>query len=246
MTMPVLGQRSLGNVKNPTAIRRGAALLVLVVALVLLAWGYWPHQNRANSLLLSPEEMLPTQWPSGTPPDALPAVTAMRRLELSYPLVLRVGDGAVVHLALVPAAQEDRIPAGSSSGQPAPVEVSADEYTVIAEARLDLAGIDYGPPGQTNQAMLAGRPVNFAWQVRPGRPGEFEGVAWLHLNYLAPDGQPVARQVISAQRIRIRSVSFWGMSGNLARLLGSAGLVLGVVFGLDGIALWALHRLQRV
>jgi hypothetical protein len=240
-----LERELLAKVRNFSAIRRGVALLVLLAALVLLAWGYWPFEDQTNSLLLSPADMQPAQWPSGLQPAGLPAGLAARRLELTYPSVVRVGDIVSVRLTLAPVAQGETLPGETSTGQPAPTQASPGGYAVIAEGWLDMAGFEYTPPGRTDQALLAGRPLTFVWRGRPEHSGVFEGVAWLHLNYLTPDNRLAARQVLSAQRIHIRATRLLGISGNLARLLGSACLVLGIVFGLDGVALWILRKWQK-
>jgi len=231
--------------KDFSAIRRAVALLVLLAALVLLSWGYWPFENQVNSLLLAPAEMQPAQWATGAQPVAPSAVSAARRLELSYPSMLRVGDMASVYLTLAAATPDNASLGEASTSQPTSEGNWAGEYTVIGEARLDLAGLEHTPPGRAEQALFAGRPLTFIWQIRPEHSGVYEGVVWLHLNYLAQDNRLVARQVLSAQRIRIHAAGLAGITGNMARLLGSSCLVLGVVFGLDGVASWVWRKLQR-
>ena len=197
--MRFFGQNPPGKVKNFSTIRRGAALLVLVAALVLLAWGYWPYDDQVNGVSLSPAEMLPADWrPAFSPPRCRALGRAPVRIIL--PACVARRRGGLGPSDPRSACKEDTIPGETSAGQPAQVAASAGEYSVIAGAgSICLASLLRLRGWPTRLCSLAGRSI---FMGRPSRPTQvFEGVAWLHLNYLTADNRPDPRQVLTAQRI---------------------------------------------
>jgi hypothetical protein len=201
-------------------IRRAAGLALLIFAAVLLAWGVWPLPVQTHRLEIALGDIQPEAVPgSGAAVPEEPAGV----LTLEWPAAVRTGEVFSVRLALQPAAIQE------SGDRPR-------ENSALAEARLELPGVETSPPGETSQAAPDDRPVRFRWQARADRPGLYSGTVWLHLR-LMPGAE---RKIISAPRIQIRARSFLGLNGLWARGLGAAGVVLGVVFGLDALAsgLW--------
>ena len=221
---------------NWTNFRRVFGLLLLAASLVALLWGFWPLPIQERSLVITPAEMLPAELTLGATGDPS-AIAKPRFLLLEWPALLRTGDPASIRLAFGPAAQE-----GASPPVSAP---AGGAYSVLAQARLELPAISHTPVGQVSQALLPGRPVTFVWDLLPDRAGEAGGTVWLHLHFLPASSGPDLRQVLTAQRVQVRVVEFFGLSGPWARALGSAGVVVGVVLGLDGIALRIWQWLVR-
>jgi len=221
---------------NWTLNRRVLGGLLLGVSLAALAWGLWPLPDQARSLAVSPQEMLPVELGSDPALAGLSAVAEPRLLLLVWPSIMRLGDLAEVQLQFGPAEPVDPPePALASPGEP---------YSVLAEARLDLPGLPHSPPGEISQALTPGRSLAFVWDLLPVAAGETAGTVWLHLRYTSTT-RPELRQVLTAQRIQIRSIDFLGLSGPWARALGSAGVVVGAVLCLDGVVLWLWSRLER-
>jgi hypothetical protein len=221
---------------NWTRFRRVLGLLLFAVSLVALVWSLWPLPVQTRSLAISPAEMLPTELVPGTT-GGLPAVAEHRFLILEWPLVIRSGDPASIRLVFGPAGQE------GSFAQLSPM--AGEASSVLAEARLELSDILHTPMGEVSQGLLPGRPAIFVWELRPNRAGDANGTVWLHLRFIPVAGGSALRQVLTAQRIEIRVIEFLGLSGPWARALGSAGVVVGAVLGLDGAALWLWRRLDE-
>lgn len=203
-------------------LRRLFGILLLIVSLALLGWGFAATQAETRSLSVGPQEM---QLP-GAPAAAIPE---NRTLEVLWPSRLRVGDAGVIRLSL------------EMAGQAAPGGDWADVYAthdVVAEARLEMAGVEYRPDGEVSQALQPGRPVMFQWSLRADQAGAYDGTVWLHLRFVPHDGGPEQRSVITAQRIEMQAGDFLGLSGALARVLGSTGAVVGLASSAEALAAW--------
>jgi hypothetical protein len=113
-----------------------------------------------------------------------------------------------------------------------------ETHRVMAQARLDLAGIEAVPEvGQSQlQALAPGEEISFYWSIRSDQIAHYSGVVWFSLLYQPLDGGPEREQVISAQSIEIECVNFAGLGGTPARLMGGAGILLGVLLSMDTTA----------
>ena len=110
----------------------------------------------------------------------------------------------------------------------------ADVYaanTVIAEARLDLGGMNVQPAETVSEPLLPGRGVTFFWSVQPVETGRFSGTVWFYLRFIPKNGGPERRQTISAQAIEIESGTLFGIHPEPARWLGMASAFLASLFG---------------
>jgi hypothetical protein len=107
-----------------------------------------------------------------------------------------------------------------------------ETHNVIAEARLDMAGMEVQPPGTISEPLTQGQSVTFYWSVRPEDAGKYEGTVWLHLRAVPRDGGEEIRIPVSVQFLEIEANSFFGIfSGGLARGVGAIGSVVGSVLG---------------
>jgi len=110
-----------------------------------------------------------------------------------------------------------------------------DTHHVLADARLDMVGVEFAPQGEISEALLPGKPVEFYWSVRAEDVGSYKGTVWLHLRFIPREGGPASRMVLSGQIIQIESANLFGLSGKAARVAGSVGAVVGSIFGLDSL-----------
>jgi len=145
------------------------------------------------------------------------------RATLTWPSRLRVGDERMIHLQI----------AGLES---APAVEPGGEAAAHLAARLELAGLSFSPQGEVSQLAQPGKPLVFAWRVQAGHRGAFAVTVWLHRI------DSTGREVLSAQRLELRSTSLWGVNGPWVRALGLAGVLIGAAFGLDGLALAASRQ----
>jgi hypothetical protein len=201
-------------------------------------------------ILSTPTEEQPSEPAPVAPPPAIPE---SRRLTLEYPPKIRTGDSDVIRLTLevdtlgnlTPTAE---VQGNLVTGQVVQIPNLYDTHYVIAEARLDLAGLEVRPSEAVSEPLLPGQPVTFYWSVRPDMSGTFRGTAWLFLNFRDKVTGAESRKAISAQPVQIEATSFLGLNGSVARTAGGGGSVVGAVLGFpfaDDIFKWLLGRLKR-
>ncbi len=186
----------------------------------------------------SPTETAPRPTPEGPGviPTVLPAIPERRRLTLDYPPHIRAGDSDIVRLTLEVDDQGNITPTASMEGNVVTggvVEIPNlyETHTVIAQARLDLAGVEVSPPGETSAQLVPGQTVSFFWSVSPREAGTFRGTLWLHLRFVDKVSGEESQRPISAQTVEIQGTNFIGLSGNVARTAGVIGSVAGTVIG---------------
>ena len=190
----------------------------------------------------------------GSAPEAQPAILESRRLTLEFPPVMRTGDGTIIRMTLEMDDQGNIVPTAVVEGNVVTGEVVEipdlyETHNVIAEARLDLAGMEVQPAGTISQSLLPGHSITFYWSVRPKDAGNYAGMAWLHLRFLPKNGGEEMRIPVSIQFLEIRAESFLGfLSGGAARGVGALGSVLGSVLGfpfIDDFVKWLWAKIKR-
>jgi hypothetical protein len=99
----------------------------------------------------------------------------------------------------------------------------------MAEARLELAGMEVSPNATMSQGMPAGRPVQFHWSFVSPMDRDSTGQVWLYIIVTSPRGDLGEKRPVSVQPVEVRAVDFLGLDGLQARALGWMGIVLGGV-----------------
>jgi hypothetical protein len=233
-------------------LRRILLALLLVASLFLLAWGALPGAVGSKVQTISRGEMQ-LSTPSAEPGTPAPAVPEERRLTLQWPATLRQGDANRFVVLRLAAEDELVTPTVSlegeeSSTEPVQIPDVYDTHNVMAEARLDIAGLAVAPDEQVSLSLRPGETVEFRWNVRAGEIGAYKGTAWLYLRFLPLDGGPESREALNAMDIEICTVNFLGIGGPAARLMGAAGVFIGGLFGfgdlLRGVR-WLRKSLRR-
>ena len=184
-------------------------------------------------------------------PLDLPAVLEERLLVLEFPSRIRTGDSDLIILTLemdedgnmTPTAQFDDHQVRGSA-----VEIPNlyDTHNVIAQARLDLAGVDYTPRGEMVEPMRPGVPVVFSWSISPQNVGTYRGTVWVHLQFIPLDGSEPSRRVLSAQVLELDAVNLLGLGGTSARLIGAVGAMVGAFLSLDRIGGWMFRNIKVI
>jgi hypothetical protein len=222
-------------------IRLILALVILAISLVLLIWGFWPLL-RQNQLLHIYGDSLPAL--AGKPMELTSeplrvasiqlTLTEARILTLDWPAIIRLGDMDVVHLTL----DVDEIGFSSQKEEsPRRITPNLDLYathSVVAEARLDLPGVQVTPSGMVSQPLLPGQSVKFTWQIRCTQTGKYRGVVWFYLSFAPLDGSAESERAISAQSIEIEAIKLLGLNGETARL-GVVGVFMSALLSLPFI-----------
>ena len=181
-----------------------------------------------------------------------PAVPEMRMLTLEYPPSIRAGDSDRVRLTLEVDDQGNLTPTVSvegniTQGQVVVIPNVYETHNVLAEARLDLAGVDVRPSETISETLLPGQKVSFFWSVKPSDIGNFKGTVWFYLHFVPKADGVESRQALSAQTIQINSTALFGIKAELARWLGLAGTFIGSILGfpfLEQVLKWVWKRVR--
>jgi hypothetical protein len=195
-------------------LRLTLAIAVTALSLTLLAWSLPPPTRAIRRQSIQPTQMqLPTPLAVATQSVAqpLPAVPETRSLSVDYPPAIRAGEADLVRLTVEMDKQVVGIPN------------VYDTHDVLAEARLEMGGIQVRPPDTVSEPLLPGQSVTFFWSVQPNETGRFKGTLWFYLRFVPKNGGPETRQAISAQEIEIESTTLFGLRAEAARGLGLAG-----------------------
>jgi hypothetical protein len=198
----------------------------------------------------TPTEEQPSEPALVSPP---PAILEPRRLTLEYPPKIRTGDSDVIRLTLevdtlgnlTPTAE---IQGNLVTGQVVQIPNLYDTDNVIAEARVDLAGVEVRPSEEISETLSPGQSVTFYWSVRPETSGTFRGTAWFLLRFVDKVSGVETEKAISAQPVQIEAASFLGLNGSIARTAGGIGSLIGAILGIpfaDDIIKWLIGRLKR-
>lgn len=210
-----------------------------------------PTESAEFELLPSATQALqPTLAPLLPAPPAIPE---SRRLTLEYPPRIRAGDSDVVRLTL----ELDTLGGASPTAEVQGNEVTGgvvqvpnlyETHSVVAEADLDLAGVDFQPSGPVSEPLLPGESVTFRWSVHPTEAGTYRGTAWLFLIFTDKATGAQSRKAISAQPVQIQATTLFGFGGDAARIAGGLGAVGGGVLGFpfaDDVFKWLWNRIRR-
>lgn len=191
--------------------------------------------------------------PTQAAAPAAPAIPEARRVTLEFPGHIRVGDSDIVRLTLEVDTLGNITPTAEKAGnlvkgQTVEIPNLYETHNVIAEARLDLAGVDVRPGEVISEPVEPGQSVTFYWSVQPAGSGTFRGTAWLFLRFIDRSTREESRIPLSAQTVEISTSDLFGLSGGLARTAGSIGSVVGAVLGfpfVGDILKWLWNRVRR-
>lgn len=165
-----------------------------------------------------------------------------------------MGDSDVVRLTLEVDDKGNLTPTVSKEGNIIQGEVVniPDVYVthnVLAEARLDMAGVEVRPAETISQSLLPGEKVTFYWSVRPDEVGNYRGTVWFYLHFVPKEaGGTESKKAILAEQIDVEATSFLGMGANPARWLGVAGSFISAVLGmpfLENVLKWLWRKINR-
>jgi hypothetical protein len=184
---------------------------------------------------------LPNVLPTLVTPQitAQPTLPERRRLTVEFPPQIRVGDSDLVRLTLevddlgtlTPTAE---IGDNVITGKTVEIPNLYESHHVIAEARLDLAGMEVRPAELVSEALSPGNSVTFRWSIRPEDAqgaAVYRGTIWLYLRFVDKQNGEESRKTVSAQIVEIEAVNFLGLSGEFARTTGIVGSVVGTIIG---------------
>jgi len=203
-----------------------------------------------------PTLVVPTVLPAtgGGEMEPQPAIPESRRLTLEFPPIMRTGDSTRIRMQLEVDDRGNITPTAVVEGNVVTGEVIEipnlyETHNVIAEARLDMAGMEVQPAGTISESLSQGQAATFYWSVRPEKSGSYEGTVWLHLRFVPKGGGEESRIAVSVQFLEIEARSFLGfLEGGAARGIGALGSVVGSVLGfpfVDDFVKWLWRKIRR-
>jgi hypothetical protein len=218
-------------------VRPWAAGLLMIASLILLLFSSAPLPQQVHSILLSTEPLASSAGPA-TPPAQMTGLSKPLRLSMSWPQLLRLGDTGQVTLALDVAGEAATAPQPDEAVEAAGL---FDTQSVVAEARLDLAGMQVEPFPTISEPMAPQRDLQLFWKIHPTVTGAYRGTLWLYLNLVPKGGGTVERKALVARPIEIQVLSVLGLPAAVVRW----GSVVGIgLLAWLGMPLWT--RLLRL
>jgi len=219
--------------------------LTILLLFVVMVTACAPGVMEDYPPMAEPEQ----EEPEAEEPVVLPTLTVQpegddyemekRMMVVETPRRLRVGDGEIIRVSLEMNEDGSLTPTAEMDGhevelQPMNIPNLYDDYNLVAEARLDLAGMEVEPYGVIQTPMRPGQRLDFFWSVRAAEAGIYRGTLWLYLNLEPKSGGESDQQALLARPLELKVVSFLGMPAWVGRVLGGvsgvAGLVLGIPF----------------
>ena len=202
-------------------------MLVLVALLAIGCVG----AGKPAALLATSAPSAPVTQPS-TPNYAL--LQEKRLLSFEWPDLIRVGDADIVRLTLETDTHGQITPSAEVSGRQflgrgISIPNLYDTDNIIAEARLDMAGLQVSPDGAVRQTMLPGQTLVFYWSVSPDQAGLYRGTLWVYLDLIPKNGGEMDRRTLIAHRIDIQSTTVLGLPATTARWVSAGGAVFGSI-----------------
>lgn len=194
------------------SIQSLVSLIILGISLPLLLWGFWPPRMETREVAI--------QFPAGGL-----SLSGERLLQLKVPTYIRSEDSAVAELRLV-----------TEEGAVTDASVF-EQYTVIAEARMELPFADVRPADLVSTTLAPQGMTTFFWEILPREEGELQGDVWVYVRFVPKGGGEETQIPVSVQQVHIRCGSMWKRSGSEARALGVGGTLVGLALGF-----WAWRR----
>jgi hypothetical protein len=171
---------------------------------------------------------------------------------------MRVGDGEVIRLALVP------WPGGAILVTPEidghrvettaiPLPVARSDYDGYVSASLTAAGLEVAAAGPEEQPLQPGGTNTWRWSISAPRPGTYRPVVNLTVRWEPRSGSgapSLPEEAVWSRVFTVEARSLLGLSGPRLDVLGLGGSVLGTVAGLPFLekaltALWRRIRRRR-
>ena len=178
-----------------------------------------------------------------------------RLLSIEWPATIRVGDSDIIRLTLETDNRGQVTPSAEVNGhqitgQQVSIPDLYDLDNIIAEARLDMAGLQVSPDGAVRQTMLPGQTLVFYWSVSPSQAGLYRGVLWVYLDLIPKNGGEMDQRALVAHRIDIQSTTVLGLPAATARWISAGGAVFGSILGFPFLEkllekLWRCFRPEK-
>ena len=189
----------------------------MLVSLPIAIWGFMPQRSIMQRVIVNSA--------------ALQNQTVV--VEIDTPRLMRLGESGRLQVSITLDKKDST--ANFGGGVPVSLETgpgATRSSTVLSRARFELARLPVTPSGELIEIFSYGTPGVFIWRLNAVELGEFPGRIWL---YIQP--QPAVQnnedlkpsEPLTVQPLTIRVVSILGLRLEFIKLIGVAGIALGVL-----------------
>lgn len=218
-------------------IRRAIALILFLISVSLIVWASLPNPHQS---LTQPISYAETKTPI-EPQGSTSSMMVSRQVVLDWPKSMRIGDTDEISLILQP------VESGASTQNPSFISTDIYSiYNIMAEARLEVAGITVNPANPVRESMPVGQTVKYKWEVNTNRVGQFTGKVWLYLRLLPLDGSTPNQVPVFIREVRLQTYSLFGMNETMAYILASVGIVASIVIVYGDLIRWIRRWMRKI
>jgi hypothetical protein len=199
----------------------------LIVSLVILLWGVWPHKYESRKLV----------------------VPGFGQLDLEWNPENRTGDISIVRLKLATQNDESLLVSSQSTsvGRYMPFLKSqaalVKKTSKLIEARLEIPAVEMKPRETVGQSFQPGDEIVFYWNINSRSEGDFQGRIWLYTGNSSFFGGSEDRYPVAVQSVELQWRDLFGLSGMAARYTGIFGLITGILLV---SLLWMRNRQAQI
>lgn len=204
-------------------IRRILSIVMLIASVWILAWALIPARRQT---LVQPIAPVTVSEIDGGIKTVL--VISDYRVVLEWPETLRIGESGLMTLTFEPAPIRE-----NSQALPATAVSVYTSNNLMAESSFEVAGLQVNPAVPRRESLPEGKSVKQKWQLSTLQSGDYRGSLWLSLRILPLSGGTPSNMPVFIHEVDLHATSLLGVSGLLARVAGSIGLILGLALSYD-------------
>jgi len=213
-------------------IRRLVSICILAISIILILWSFLPEQQLVEVHPVQPS--LVGVKPIG---EKQPSLAGKRQVRLEWPSSMRIGDEGKILLDF------EYLEEGSSTSVlEAGFYDMYDSYNIMAESKLEAAGIKIEPANPTRVSILPGQSVHLEWLINSEQAGTYRGKVWLSLRFLPLDGKTPVQVPVYINEVELKVTSLMGLSVSMARFVGGVGVLLSLVLVFNDMIQWSKDR----
>lgn len=184
-------------------------LLLLVIGLCLIVWGFYPLPKNHRSTEIPGFGLQNIYW---TPN-------------------LRLGDSGYLDMEIIPYDIRDANSVKfEDSGENNHKSVISDDKVLLVESRLELWPALIEPGAELLQTIHPGENQIVTWNITLIESGNFDAELWVYLHKLIEDRTEFVRDPITIQNFEISSLHLFGLSGQQARIFGIIGFLIALLY----------------
>jgi hypothetical protein len=213
-------------------IRRLLSICLLAISIVLILWSFLPAQRLVEAHPVQPG-LIGVKAIGGKQPS----LPGNRQVRLEWPSLMRIGDESEILLDFNYI--EDIT---SASELKAGFYDVYESFNIMAEAKLEAAGVKIEPANPTRVSMLPGQSVHLKWLINPEHAGTYHGKVWLSLRFLPLDGSTPGQVPVYVNEVELKVTSLMGLSSRMAQFVGGVGVLLSLLLVFNDMINWSKDR----